>query len=331
MTTLFRWMCLLFMLSMTSLSGSGMAALYVDAPITHDLDLNQVQLVVVAAPEFKERLYDRTMSLFANADLPLPPRDQPYSPLGATLKLTLNPTPLGDTCPGNVLYEPSLALIEQVIVPRNSEVMQDITWSTGTASQARAPVAVDELETDLDGLVQTFITNYKLGNPGWPSQETRHDRKTSESPRVDQRPAHPVVSELPDARAGVSLIGLDVDTLHLSVLAGRLSNTLAARALDQLTHAGLPVSLDQRGNDAAILSLELIRRSIEVQCPGKTLYEPGLFLVEQVRIKRNPQILIWSDTWVREALQVVPPVSLQQLESDQDALLKQFIRSFQAK
>jgi hypothetical protein len=326
-----RWICLLFVLSMISLPASGRAAAYVDVPITRNLDLNQVQLVVVAAPEFKERLYDRAMRLFAKAELILPPLDQRYSPLAVTLKLTLKTTPLDDTCPGNVLYEPSLALIEQVIVPRNSEVMHDITWLTGAGSQARAPVSVEELEADLDGLVQTFIANYKLGNPGRHSQEMRHDRERSESPLVDQRPASPVVLEAPDARAGVGLNGLDVDNMHLSVLAGRSSTSLATRALHQLTHAGLSVSLDQRGYDAAILSLELIQRSVEDQCPGRILYEPGLFLVERVRIKRNPQILIWSDTWVRETVQVVPPVSMQQLESDQDALLKQFIHSFQAK
>ena len=326
-----RWICLLFMLSIISLLASGRAAPYVDVPITRDLDLNQVQLVVVAAPEFRERLYNRAMRLFAKAELPLPPLDQRYSPLAVTLKLTLTTTPLGDTCPGNVLYEPSLALIEQVIVPRNSEVMHDITWLTGAGSQARAPVSVEELETDLDGLVQTFITNYKLGNPGRHPQEMRHDRESSESPVIDRRPASPVVPEVPDARAGVSLNGLDVDNMHFSILAGRLSTSLATRALHQLTHSGLPVSLDQHGNDAAILSLELIQRSVEDQCPGRILYEPGLFLVEQVRIKRNPRILIWSDTWVRETVQVVPPVSMQQLESDQDALLKQFIHSFQAK
>jgi hypothetical protein len=326
-----RWICLLFWLSINSLPSSGRAAPSVDVPITRDLNLNQVQLVVVAAPEFKERLYDRAMRLFAKAELPVPPLDPHYSPLGVTLKLTLKTTPLGDTCPGNVLYEPSLALIEQVIVPRNSEVMHDITWLTGAGSQARAPVSVEELEADLDGLVQTFIANYKLGNPGRRSQEMQHDWESSESPLVDQRPASPIVPEVPDPRAGVSLNGLDVDKMHLSILAGRLSTSLATRALRQLAHAGLPVSLDQRGNDAAILSLELIQRSVEGQCPGRILYEPGLFLVEQVRIKRNPQILIWSDTWVRETVQVVPPVSMHQLESDQDDLLKQFIHSFQGR
>jgi hypothetical protein len=331
MTTPFRWTCLLFVLSITSLSASGMAVSYADVPATHNLDLRQVRLVIEASPEFTARFYDRTMNLFEKAGLHLLSPDQPLSPPAATLKLTLNPTPLGNTCPGNVLYEPSFALIEPVIVPRNSEVMHDITWSSNTAPQVRVPVAVEELETDLDGHVHRFITTYKLGNPGWQSEESRHARKASESPRIDQRQANPIVSEVPDARVGVSLNGLDADTLQLSVLAGRLSKTLATRALHQLTNAGLPVSLNERGNDAAILSLELSQRSVEVQCPGMILYGPGLFLVEQVRVKRNPQILIWSDTWVRENLQVIPPLSVEQLESAQDALLKQFIHSFQTK
>lgn len=328
MTIPFRWLCLLFVLPMTVLPRSGMAARSVDVPIMQDLDLHQVQIALVAAPEFRERFYDRTLSLFAKAGLHLPPRNKPDSPPAATLRVTLNPTPLGDTCPGNVLYEPSLALIEPVIVPRNSELMHDITWSTGTPPQVRAPVSVEELDADLDGFLQTFIASYTLGNPGWRLPDEHDDRKTSERPPVAVSPS---VSEVPDLRAGVSLKGLDLDTLQLSVLAGRLTTPLATRALHQLTDAGLPVSLDQRGNGGAGLSLELIRRPIDDYCPGKILYEAGPYLVEQVLIKRNPQISIWSDTWTRENLQIVPPRSVQQLESDQVGLLKQFIGSFNAK
>lgn len=328
MTIPFRWLCHLVVLPMTVLPASGMGASSVGVPIMQDLDLRQVQIVLVAAPEFRERFYDRTMNLLTKAGLHLPPRNKPDSPPTATLRVTLNPTPLGDSCPGNVLYEPSLALIEQVIVPRNSEVMHDITWSTGTPPQVRASVSVEELEADLDGFIQKFIASYKLGNPGWRLLYGHQDWKTSERPPVAVSPS---VSEAPEVRAGVSLKGLDVDRLRLSVLAGRWTEPLATRALDQLTNAGLPVSLDQRGHGGASLSLELIRRSIDNHCPGKILYETGLFLVEQVLIKRNPQISIWSDTWTHENLQIVPPRSVQQLESDQDALLKQFIRSFQPK
>jgi hypothetical protein len=325
MATSFRWMGILFLLSTSALPINGLVDSHAEVPAIRHLDLHHIRLVMEAAPEFKARLYDRTMDLFAKADLPLPHPDQPHSPPTAMLKLTLNPTPLGDTCPGNVLYEPSLALIEPVIVPRNSEVIHDITWSIGAAVQARAPVSIEELESDLDGFVHHFITNYKLGNPEWQSEDTHHGRMTWASPLVDQQPVHPVAS------IGVSLRGLDANTLHVSVLAGRASKTLAAQALHQLTDAGLPVSFNPHNNDATTLSLELIQRPVEGQCPGKVLYEPGLFLVEKVRIERNPQILIWSDTWIRETRQVVSPLSLRQLELDQEALLKQFIHSFQAR
>ncbi|MDO8356439.1 MAG: hypothetical protein Q7U76_08635 [Nitrospirota bacterium] len=331
MTTSFRWMRILFLLSITALPINGLVDSHAEVPAIRNLDLNHVRLVMEAAPEFKARLYDRTMDLFAKAGLPLPHPDQPHSPPTAMLKLTLNPTPLGDTCPGNVLYEPSLALIEPVIVPRNSEVIHDITWSIGAAVQARAPVSIEELESDLDGFVHRFITNYKLGNPEWQSEDTRHGRMTSASPLADQKPVNPVASAIPVASIGVSLRGLDINTLHVSVLAGRASTTLAARALQQLTDAGLPVSLNPHTNDATTLSLELIQRPVEGQCPGKVLYESGLFLVEKVRIERNPQILIWSDTWIRETLQVVSSLSLRQLELDQEALLKQFIHLFQTR
>ena len=326
MTALFHRVYTLLAFSMTVLPAGTSAVPSQSVPILQELDLPQVQLVVVAAPDFKVRLYERTMRLFAQAGLPLSPPDQPHSLPTAMLKLTLNPTPLGEACPGNVLYEPSFALIEPVIVLRNSEVVHNTTWVTGIPPQARAPVSVEELEVDLDGFVREFIASYKLGNPGWRSPDAHDDRKNSGSPRVDQGPPTPVV---PEVRAGVSLQGLDTDTLQLSVLAGRWTEPLATRAFDQLTNAGLPVSFDQRGHDAAVLSFELIQRPIEDHCPGKIMYERGLFLVEQVRITRNPQILIWSDTWVRERVQVVPPVPLQQVKLDQDALLKQFIRSFQ--
>ena len=126
MTTSFRWMCLFVLLSITSLPITGLVDSHAAAPTTLNLDLNHVRLVMEAAPEVKARLYDRTMNLFVKAGLPLSPPDQPHSPSTATLKLTLNPTPLGNTCPGNVLYEPSFALLEPVTGPRNAEVMQEI-------------------------------------------------------------------------------------------------------------------------------------------------------------------------------------------------------------
>lgn len=101
--------------------------------------------------------------------------------------------------------------------------------------------------------------------------------------------------------------------------------------MQQLTEAGLSLSEEPNGNTAVTVGVELIQRSLDNQCPGRVLYEQGLYLVEQVRIKRNPQVSIWSDTWLRESVGIVPPVPIHQLDVDQDALVQQFIESFQTK
>ena len=88
-----------------------------------------------------------------------------------------------------------------------------------------------------------------------------------------------------------------------------------------------PVALkeSQRTLKQVSLGVELTQQTLEDRCPGKVLYESGLYLVEQVQIGRNRQVSIWSDTWMRETIAVVTPRTQAQLESDQDALLRQFI------
>jgi hypothetical protein len=123
---------------------------------------------------------------------------------------------------------------------------------------------------------------------------------------------------------------LHIESLQLSVMAGRSTKRLPTQAVEQLIKAGLSLPASRGGNGAVTLGIELIERSIEGQCPGRVLYEQGVYLVEEVRIARNPRILIWSDTWLREAVRIVSPVPLQQLESDQNALLREFIRAIQS-
>lgn len=265
--------------------------------------------------------------MFAKSGLHLHALDQVGSTPIALLKFTLNPVPLGDICPAKVLYAPSVFLIEPVIVPRNGEVMQDVTWSAETAPQARPPLTAEELEQDLDLLISRFLEAYRLANPARRPQPTAPGQPDSSQPRVDDPPA----SSTPDTRGGVSLQGLAIDKVQLMVSAGRLTAPLTTRALHQLTIAGLPLSIEPQGEDAASLSLEFIQRTIGEHCPGKVVYETGLFLVEPVRLIRNQRIRIWSDTWVRERTHVVPPVPVQQLESDQEALVREFIQAFQKK
>jgi hypothetical protein len=305
-----------------------MAAITAYVATTQNLDLNQVHFVVVASPEVRARLYDQTMTLFAKAGLPLPHAGDSHTPAAATLTLTLDPHPLDASCPDKVLYKPSLLLVEPVIIQRSSVVMNDTTWLLETRAQVRNPVEISTLETDLDRLIQQFITDYKVGNPEWQSQGTPSNPKR---PHADHEPTSPTLSEANDAQANSSLRHLNVDTLQIHISAGRSGQPLAIRAIQHLREAGLSVPLDGRGNGAVTLGVELTQHSIEDQCPGNVLYESGLYLVEEVRIKRSPQVSIWSDTWLRETMQIVAPVPLRQLEADQDALLKQFIRSFQAR
>jgi hypothetical protein len=315
-------------LSIISPTGKGIAATTAYVATTENLDLNQVQFVVVAPSEVRAQLYDRTMALFAKAGLPLPAAGQSDHPATSVLTLTLDPHPLDASCPCKVLYRPSLILVEPVIIQRNSVVMNDTTWFLETSREVREPVEVLKLESDLDHLIQQFMTDYKEGNPRWQSRGTSPNPK---KPHANQKPTGPIFSEANDARANSSLRNLGVDTLRIHVSAGRFAQPLTTRAIQYLREAGLSVPLDRKGNGAVTLGVELTQQSLEGQCPGNVLYESGLYLVEEVRIKRNPQVSIWSDTWLRETMQVLAPVPLQQLEYDQDALLKQFIRSLQGK
>lgn len=295
-------------------------------PVMRNLDSHHIRLVVASAPEMTDRFRERVTHIFITAGLPLYSQAQTHTAPTALLKLTLNPAPLGEICPTKVLYTPSLVLIEPVIVPRNSEVMQDITWSAETSPQARPPLTIEELEQDLDWLVSRFIEAYQLANPARRQQKVESEQTNSMNPHGDDAPARLT----PDTRTGVSMHGLALDRVQLSAVAGRLTSPLATRALRQFTAAGLPMSLEPQGQDTASLSLEMTQRPIGEHCPGKVLYEAGLFLVEQVSLIRNQRIRIWSDTWTREHIQIVPPVSVEQLESDQESLVGEFLRAFQA-
>jgi hypothetical protein len=325
MTTPVHRLILLFFMCLLWQSSTGMAASTAYMATTQQLDLNHVQFVIVTSPELRVRLYEKAMAHFTRAGLPLPAADQSRI---ATLTLMLDPRPLDDACSGKVLYTPSLTLVEPVIIPRNSVVLNDITWIHEGKTQIRAPVELSQFEMDLDALILQFIADYYAGNPwrsapGMPlSPETTH---------VDRDKTSPLVPEAKMLRIDQGLKDLHIESLQLSVTAGRSPKLLKTRAIEQLIKAGLSLSTDRRGSGAVTLGIELIEQSIDGQCPGRVLYEQGVFLVEEVQIARNPRVFIWSDTWLREAVQIVSPVPLQQLEADQTALIREFIRAIQSK
>jgi hypothetical protein len=127
-----------------------------------NLDFNQVQFAVFAPPEFHKRLHDRAIDRLRKAGIY---KADPISPI-ATLKLNLNPRQLNMPCPGKLMYEPVLALVEKVVIKRNPEI--EVWADTWLLTQAphliTEPVKIDRLEKDLDEYIAQFIIAYKMGN-----------------------------------------------------------------------------------------------------------------------------------------------------------------------
>lgn len=303
---------------------SGTAATSAYVQTTDGLDINHVRFTIAAPPDFTVQLFQRATALFAKAGLPLPQSDHPNVPFIATLTLTLMSQPVGPICPGQVLYAPSLALTEPVIIPRNSVIINDVTWLAHTGTQVRKPVTILDLERDLDDFIGQFISDYRAANARTRSSIS-DDTLSSSIP--DDAPNQSFTTELIGALTDAALKELHIDQLQLSVLAGRFTQPLVTRALQQFGAAGFSVLPGHSHNSQPTLGLELVQQPLQDRCPGKVLYESGLYLVEPVQLKRNPQVSIWSDTWLRETTHLVSPRSLKQLESDQDALLQQFFDS----
>jgi hypothetical protein len=288
---------------------------------TEQLDLRQVQLIVVAPDTLKTALHDRALTRFAEAGLPVLGSHSSQTPPLAVLTLTLDPHPIDDLCPGKVLYAPSLALTEPVTIPRTGATIRDTTWLLETDKEVRGPVDDELITTDLDRFISQFITDYKTAN--------RQAQERHTTPDLPVEPQFLIAPNIPQRQADRELRKIQV--VSLSVLAGRWSSALRDKAVRQLTEAGLRLVPDTGEDGMVSLSLELTQRPIGDHCRGKVLYEPGLYLVEQIRVTRRPQVTLWSDTWLQESVRIVPPLSLEELEVDQRLLLQRFLRSHETK
>ena len=326
MRTPLHWLTLPFALVVFLLPDRGIAASSAYVQTTEGLDLNQVRFAISAPPEFIPKLVQRATALFAETGLPLRASDSQDEPFIAALTLTLSPQPLSDTCHGYVLYSPSLALTEPVLIPRNSVIIHDVTWLAHTSAQVRRSVTIADLERDLEDFLNQFIADYRATNggarssiPGNASALPQPETSTSGTATTAPEPFY----------SNSTLKALRIDQLQISVSAGRFSHALTTRALQQFNNAGLALSPGRHHNGQLTLGVELMQQPLEDRCPGKVLYESGLYLVEPIQLTRNRRVSIWSDTWLRETTQLVSPRSREQLESDQDALLQQFIHALE--
>jgi hypothetical protein len=307
---------------MLLLPALGLAATTAYMKTTEQLDLRHVRLVILAPPAWQERLRRRVMTHFTRAGLPLPDSGSPREQSPALLTLTLNPKPVEQTCPGKVLYAPSLVLTEPVTSLRTGVVYQDTTWMVALDARVLPPVTLQHMEQDVDRFVTQFITDYHAANRAEHSREP-HPAPLAESPAPtslspDSAPSHQ------HRRLG------DLRTVRLSVLAGAWSSALRDAAVRQLLAAGIRSSSDGTDSGAVDLSLEFIEHPLGDHCPGHVLYERGLYLIEEVRVSRRPEVRLWNDTWVQDSLQIVSPRSRQDLETDQADLVRTLLRSYQS-
>lgn len=311
----------LFALSLAFTSTASIAATTAYMSSIEQLDLHQVQLIVVAPDKLKPALHRRALRLFAEAGLPIPDSDSSQTPSSAVLILTLDSRPIDDLCPGKVLYAPSLALTEPVTIPRTGSTIRDTTWLIESDKEVRGPVDDERMTTDLDGFIRQFITDYTTAN--------RQPQERLTTPDVTVAPQFSLTPNIPQQQTNQDLG--EIRVLSLSILAGRWSSALRANAVRQLTEAGLRL-VPNTGEDGAIsMSLEFTQRALDDRCPGKVLYEQGVYLVEQVRVTRRPLVMLWSDVWLKESLRIVPPRSLRELEADQRLLLQEFLQSHTTK
>lgn len=309
------WSLIILTLALASTTSIAATTAYMSS--TEQLDLRQVPLIVVAPDKLKAALHHRALTLFAEAGLPIPGSDLSQRPPSAVLTLTLNSRPIDDLCPGKVLYAPSLALTEPVTIPRIGSTIRDTTWLIESDKEVRGPVDHERITTDLDGFVHQFITDYKTAN--------RQPQERPASPDMSVDPQLSLTPSTPQQQTDRDLQKIRV--LSLSILAGRWSSALRTNAERQLTEAGLRLVPNAGENGAISMSLELTQRALDDRCPGKVLYEQGLYLVEQVRVTRRPLVSLWSDTWLQESVRIVPPRSLRELETDQRLLLQEFLQS----
>ena len=301
-------------------------AQYYDIPTTKDLNPAQVQFAVNTHPEFLKRFSTLAMRDLREAGINVTRSDDASADKPAKLLLTLKQEPLNGVCPGMVSYEASLALIEDVVLERSGEVIKDSTWEgTQPPYVRRQSLTGQEMERDLHELIGRFIINFKLGNPATsppPSSPRDVERDKKSIDAENKRSIEKVPSRVP-------LRNLNLDLVYFSSRAGALGKALHDRALAMASKEGIELKTVQGGNNLE-LSLNLDYGKSDEVCAGTDIYSARLALEELVRIQRPPGLYVWTTTWVRQIRRVSAPPSKEQMETDSNELLGQFIAAYKS-
>lgn len=110
-----------------------------------------------------------------------------------------------------------------------------------------------------------------------------------------------------------------------------LENRLEKRALARLKRAGLePVDWKHKGPVEAVLVLTINPIPIDEDCPQKVLYDSKLQLMDDMILKRDPEMELEVITWSYAPghPSVVDRMSVEKLEAEVDRYINQFIVSY---
>jgi hypothetical protein len=120
----------------------------------------------------------------------------------------------------------------------------------------------------------------------------------------------------------VRKVGLRIDSQ------AEVSQRLRARAIARLKKVGLEPASDLPGTPVdAVLVLVVNQIPLGKKCAGKVLYDSKIYLIDDVTIKRDPEIKLEAITWSLAPghPSVVEAVPIESLEADADRLIDQFI------
>lgn len=127
------------------------------------LDFSKISFHVETQPQYEQLLHDRALArLKANG---LEPVKASYKgPVDASLVLTLNPIPLSDSCPGKVLYDHKLELLDDITLRRDPQIhLERPTWIFGPAGPSVVDaMTAESLLADVDKYINQFIVSYGI-------------------------------------------------------------------------------------------------------------------------------------------------------------------------
>ena len=309
-----------------------------DIPTTVGLDMDTVYLEVVSPPALKDRLVIQARDLFTQYELP-PLVAKPLAHHRSTLKLHLMAEPIGALCPDALLYEPIIMLTSKVLVERKSRPIQiqALTWSSEAPAHTIEKRSVRQvIEEDGKEFIEKFIGYNRFSRAAYPEYYANsptiplagENEPSSLSPRVPTDQASLEGLQLKHLEFTVGGRGpletFNMDRVKYAAWTEQYKRQFKSFAQSQNPDARLSLSQSHSGTINKRLLLNFEMWPAQTACPHLRIYEASMRLSEPVQIRRNGLSFI-TDTWIRRKVSVVKAVDFEQLQTDGNALMAEFI------